>query len=348
MPPEIMSEQALADAIQRLPRERIAFLPTPLEECPRLSEALGGTRILMKRDDLTGLAFGGNKGRHLEFRMGDLRAKGCDAYINMNRWESNDARIMAAACAKLGVRYVLVVRGGVGKPMEANLLLEHLMGTEIHELETMDRDEANQAAEAIALQLQEEGYTPYVYHQQPFARVAGTIGYLEATVELATQLAERGIRPSYLYGVAGTSMAGVALATKLLGYPWKVRAISSGDRNNLANMMLEYGEEVGDILGLPDGLQPGDFEYWDNYIGGEYATPTAESARAIKLAAETEALILDPVYTGKALAGLMDHIRQGIVGPDDTVVFIHTGGLPNLFASTFRESLTNAASSSQS
>ena len=337
----MMNEDSLAEAIGTLPRERVAFLPTPLEECPRLSQALGGTRILMKRDDLTGLAFGGNKGRHLEFRMGDLRAKGCDAYINMNRWESNDARIMAAACAKLGVRYVLVVRGGVGRPMEANLLLEHLMGTEFHVLETMDRDEANEEAERIGRQLQEEGYTPYIYHQQPFARVAGTVGYLEATVELATQLADRDIHPTYVYGVAGTSMAGVALATKLLGYPWTVRAISSGDRNNLGNMMLEYGQEVRDILGLPDGLQPGDFEYWDGYIGGAYATPTAESARAIKLAAETEALILDPVYTGKALAGLMDHIKQGIVGPDDTVVFVHTGGLPNLFASTFRESLAS-------
>ena len=339
MPPAMMSEQALTEAIHRLPRERIAFLPTPLEECPRLSQALGGTRVLMKRDDLTGLAFGGNKGRHLEFRMGDLRAKGCDAYVNMNRWESNDARIMAAACAKLGVRYALVVRGGVGKPMEANLLLEHLMGAELHFVETMDREEASQAGERIARQLQEEGYTPYVYHQQPFARVAGTIGYLEATMELATQLAEHGIQPTYVYGVAGTSMAGVALATKLLGYPWRVRSISSGDRNNLGNMMLEYGQEVRDILGLPDGLQPGDFQHWDDYIGGEYAAPTTESAQAIKLAAQTEALILDPVYTGKALAGLMDHIREGLVGPDDTVVFIHTGGLPNLFASTFRESL---------
>ena len=146
--------------------------------------------------------------------------------------------------AKLGVRYVLVVRGGAGKPMEANLLLEHLMGAEIHPLETMDRDETNQEAERIGRQLQEEGYTPYVYHQQPFARVAGTIGYLEATVELAAQLAERDVQPDYIYGVAGTSMAGIALATKLLGYPWKVRAISSGDRRNLGNMMLEYGQEV--------------------------------------------------------------------------------------------------------
>ena len=105
--------------------------------------------------------------------------------------------------------------------------------------------------------------------------------------------------------------------------------------------MLEYGQEVQDILGLPDRLQPDDFGYWDDYIGGEYAVPTADSARAIKLAAETEALILDPVYTGKALAGLMDHIHQGLVGSDDTVVFVHTGGLPNLFASTFRESLAS-------
>ena len=345
MSPAMMSEQALADAIATLPRERVAFLPTPLEECPRLSQALGATRILMKRDDLTGLAFGGNKGRHLEFRMGDVKAKGCDVYINVNRWESNDARIMAAACAKLGVRYVLVVRGGAGKPMEANLLLEHLMGAEIHPLETMDRDETNQEAERIGLQLQEEGYTPYVYHQQPFARVAGTIGYLEATVELAAQLAERNIHPDYIYGVAGTSMAGIALATKLLGYPWKVRAISSGDRRNLGNMMLEYGQEVQDILGLPDCLQPDDFGYWDEYIGGEYAVSTPDSARAIKLAAETEALILDPVYTGKALAGLMDHIDQGLVDSSDTVVFVHTGGLPNLFASTFRESLSDAIGS---
>ena len=339
MPPTRMSEQALTEVIATLPRVRVAFLPTPLEECPRLSRELGGVRVLMKRDDLTGLAFGGNKGRHLEFRMGDVQAKGCDVYINVNRWESNDARIMAAACAKLGVRYLLVVRGGVGKPMEANLLLEHLMGAELHPLETMDRDEANEAAARLGRQLGEEGHTPYVYHQQPFARVAGTIGYLEATMELAAQLSEQGIQPTYVYGVAGTSMAGIALAVKLLGYPWRVRAISSGDRRDLGNMMLEYGQEVQDILGLPDNLQAEDFDYWDGYIGEGYALPTAESAQAIRLAARTEALVLDPVYTGKALAGLMDHVRRGEVRANDTVVFIHTGGLPNLFASAYREAL---------
>ena len=338
--PALMSEEALQEAIDSLPRVRLAFLPTPLEECPRLSQHLGGTRILVKRDDLTGLAFGGNKGRHLEFRMGDVKAKGCDVYVNVNRWESNDARIMAAACAKLGVRYVLVVRGGVGKPMEANLLLDHLLGAEVHALETMDRQEAANYASSLGHQLQEEGYTPYVYHQEPFARVCGTIGYLEATMELATQLAERDIQPAYIYGVAGTSMAGIALGSKLLGYPWRVRAISSGDRRNLVNLMVEYSQEVQQILGLPDCLQPGDFDFWEDYIGTEYAVPTSEGVAAMKLAAQTEALILDPVYTGKALAGLMDHIRQGKVKADDTVVFIHTGGLPNLFASTFREALS--------
>ena len=326
----LLSAEALAQAVGRLPRVRLAYLPTPLEACPRLSQELG-VRVLIKRDDLTGLAFGGNKARHLEFRLADALARGCDVFINSNEWVSNNARLVAAACAKVGLRYVFIVRNGHGKPLQGNLLLDYLLGSDLHLLQGGDRAAAQRYAREVAERLRAQGHTPYVAPDEPFARISGTVGYLLATLELAEQLAAAGVEGEvYVYLVAGTSMAGLALGARLLGLPWRVRGMYVGDRPDIEAQVLDYAQQVRERLGLPATLEPAEAPVWD-VTGPAYAVPSPEGVEAIKLVARTEAVLLDPNYTGKAMGGLLGHVRQGLVPQGATVVFVHTGGLPALF-----------------
>ncbi len=336
----LMTRDSLQEALSRLPRVPLAVKPTPLQECPRLSLALGGPRILIKRDDNTGLAFGGNKARHLEFRIAHAKAKGCDVFINSNLWVSNNARLVAAACAKVGMRCICVVRDGKGKPFQGNLLIDHLLGAELHLLEGDDREEANAYCRELADRLRTEGHTPYLGSEETFARISGTLGYLECAMELAGQIEELGIGGAHVYLVAGSSVAGLALGAKLLGLPWGVTGIYSGDRPNINDAILLYADGVQDILNLPVSLDPDDFRVYLGYVGEAYAVPTREGVEAIKLVATTEGILLDPIYTGKAMAAVIDDIRKGVLGSSDTVIFVHTGGLPALFIEEYNRALT--------
>ncbi len=328
----LMTKDELRDALAKLPQVPFAVTPTPLEECTRLSEALGGPRIFIKRDDLTGLAFGGNKARHMEFRIGDALAKGCDVYVNTNAWTSNNARMLAAACAKVGMKYVLVVRGGKGKPIQGNLLLVHLLGAEVHYLENDERGEATQYYRQLADQLRSQGYTPYVGPDEPIGQFAGTLGYLGLTMELAQQLEEVGVGSIKVYMVSGASMTGLLLGAKLLGLPWDVTGIYEGGREEVEALSVNFSRECQKLLDLPTHIEPGEARILFDYVGEGYAIPSAECIEAMRLVAKTEAIILDPNYTAKAMAGLVDSIRKGILGAQDTVVFIHTGGTPELFS----------------
>lgn len=336
----IFTKADLRAAIDSIPRTRMAHIPTPLEECTRFSQALGGPRIFIKRDDLTGLAFGGNKARHIEFRIADALERGCDCFVSSFVSVSNYARMISAACAKVGMKAIFVVRAGKSNVIQGNMLLEHLMDTEFHFLETGDREEAMAYCRELAEKLKAQGHVPYLANDYPIAMIAGTIGYLDCTIELAEQMEDMGIGPAYIYLVGGTSMAGLALGAKLLGLPWKVVGISSGDRPNIHDGVFNYANRVKEHLGLPLSLEEEDFDLYDEYVGEEYAVPTKEGVEAVRLLASTEAIFLDPTYTGKAMGGLIDHIRKGILGPSDTVVFIHTGGTPALFMQEYREPLT--------
>ena len=338
----LMSRQSLQEAIGKLPRISLAALPTPLEECPRLTHALGGPRILIKRDDNSGLAFGGNKSRHLEFRIADARAKGCDVFINSNVWVSNNARIVAAACAKVGMRYIFVVRDGKGKPFQGNLLLDKILGAELHMLNMGldDREAVNEYCRDLAERLKKGGHRPYLGSEEPFARISGTIGYLDCTTELEGQLKERGIDRTHVYLVAGTSMTGLALGAKLLGLPWKVTGVYAGDRPNIEEAIKLYADNAKEVLGLPASLDPSEVDIYTDYVAPAYAVPNEKGVEAIKLVARTEGVLLDPTYTGKAFAAVVDDIRDGKLTADDTVVFVHTGGLPALFMQEYVEALT--------
>jgi 1-aminocyclopropane-1-carboxylate deaminase/D-cysteine desulfhydrase-like pyridoxal-dependent ACC family enzyme len=329
-----LTPDEIKERIGRLPRVRLAFTPTPLEEVPRLSKALGGPRIFFKREDLTGFAFGGNKVRAMEFRLAHVMATGYDAFVLVNIGQSNHARLHAAACARLGIKMVIVKPGPKGERVQGNLLLDRMVGAEIVETGTTDPAEIERILDATLEDLRRRGYKPYASTREPFSPIAGTMGFTEASIELLDQLETIGASCSRVFLVGGTSAAGLGLGGKLLGAPYQVHAVSVGGSNDaLRAQLLKLSNRVAqEVLDLPALMTADDFAVYDEYVGDQYGQATEATREAIRLAARTEGIFLDPVYTGKALSGLIGEIRKGNVGRDDTVVFVHTGGTPIIFA----------------
>jgi 1-aminocyclopropane-1-carboxylate deaminase/D-cysteine desulfhydrase-like pyridoxal-dependent ACC family enzyme len=327
----MMTRGELRAAIDRVPRVSLAALPTPIQEAPNLTRELGGPRILVKREDLTGLGFGGNKVRHMEFCMADALAKGADVSINSNLWMSNNSRIIGAASKKMGMRYICVVPGGKGKPMQGNLLVLDLLGTELHLLESDDYEASLGYVNDLAEQVRLEGHTPYIHPLELMSRASGSIGYMDAALEIAGQIDEMGVRDLKVYLVTGASHAGLALAVKALGLPWEVTGILVAPPSVYFADVLGWGNGGAKYVGLPVTLEERDVVRTSDYIGPAYAEPGPDCVEAMRMMAELEGIILEPIYTGKALAAVIDHVRKGVLTDSDTVLFMHTGGLPELF-----------------
>lgn len=328
--------EALAARIATVPRLRLAMLPTPLEPASRLSAALGGPEILIKRDDMTGLAFGGNKTRQLEFIFADLQARGCDTLVAGAYTQSNWCRQMTAAACKLGLGVSLVlVHGEKGPKLQGNLLLDRLMGASVDIVDIDSMEKLQPHLDAKAETLRAEGKKPYIVG--PFVANTlelGAIGYVQCAIELDEQFEAQGIAPSHLY-VCGANMtpAGLALGFKALGRDIRVVGITPIQwREDRATDIARIAGFAQKRLGLDVGLGTEDFDSDDGYIGPRYGVVTPGCLEALRLAASKEGLILDPVYTGKAMAGLIDHVRSGRLRGAGPVVFLHTGGLPALFA----------------
>ena len=316
---------------ENLPRVSIAHLPTPLEEMPRLSEALGGPRLLVKRDDQTGLATGGNKARKLEFLVADALEKGADTIITAGAVQSNHARQTAAAAARFGLRCCLVLSEQSPNCWTGNLLLDELLGAEIRWAGERDRA---QAMEEVAEEIERVGRRPYII---PIggSNPVGTAGYAMAMLELMAQLEVRGFqldRVVFPSGSGGTQ-AGLMVGAKALGFAGQIEGISvSKTKEALKPRLEELVAGTTASLGLDLSFVSQDFIIHDDYLGGGYARMGPPEREAIRLAARTEGLLVDPVYTGRALAGLIDLIRRGVFSRDETVLFWHTGGAPALFA----------------
>ena len=328
----VLTREDLKSAIEQAPRVPLASIPTPMQELSRLSDALGGPRILVKRDDLTGLGFGGNKVRHMEFCMGDALAKGCDTSINANLWVSNNSRIIGAASKRVGMRYICVVVGGEGRPVQGNMLLLDLMGTEMHLTPERDMEHGRRLAEELAEQVRREGGNPYLHTEEPMSRGSGAMGYLNATLEILEQLDEMAVSDVKVYVVAGASHGGLALGAKALGLPWSITGVQVAPKSVYFADSVTWANTAAQALELPLRLEWDDLADTSDYIGPGYPDPSPECAEAIRLMAELEGIILEPVYTGKALAAVIDHVRKGVLTSDDTVLFMHTGGLPELFS----------------
>ena len=318
-------------------RVRLGTLPTPLHEAPRLRDALGGAkrcpRILLKRDDLTGMAFGGNKVRKLEFLVADAIGKGATCLVTGGAVQSNHARCTAAAARISGMGSALVLTTGDERPAnQGNLLLDRLLGAQVRLVpEGMDVD--SEMAK-IAAELQAHGERPYVIPVGG-SNAIGALGYVAAALELAEQLYVMGEAPSLLYYASGSrgTQAGLTLGAKLVSATYRLQgiAVSGGEPEKTARA-LHIANQAAATLGVQARLETDELVTDEGYIGAGYGLPTEKCLAAMTLLARHEAVFLDPVYSGKAMAGLINHIRSGLIDPAETVVFLHTGGTPALFA----------------
>jgi D-cysteine desulfhydrase family pyridoxal phosphate-dependent enzyme len=330
-----------------IPRVKLTDLPTPLEEMPRFAQALDGPRLLIKRDDQTGLCLGGNKARKLEFIMADAKNQGATVIITTGGPQTNHGRMTIAAAVKLGMKPVLVPMGAEPKKISGNLLVDLIMGAEIHYvpevkdegLSSYDRwrrglEDVDNKMEEIAAGYRAKGEKPYII-QMGGTSVQGTIGYVNASVELLTQLNEQGIKADYIVTAVGTggTYTGLLLGMKMLNSSLKVLGISVTAKAYLFEPLITYqASEAAELLGKDTIIEAEEIEIYDQYIGAGYGHPTKEAAEAIKRLARTEGIITDPVYTGKVVAGIIDLVNQGRFTKKETVIFLHSGGVPGLFA----------------
>ena len=318
------------DALDAVPRVALARLPTPLEEMPRLAKHLGLAKLLVKRDDATGLAMGGNKARKLEYDFAPILAGGHDVVVTIGGAQSNHAAMTAAAARRLGLDIKLVLGGPNVTRLAGNMLLDDIYGAEVRYL--VDDDDNDSLAAAMAAwvaELRREGRRPYAL---PIGGSTGlgALGYVRAMRELAAEAGPGPFRIVTAIGSCGT-FAGLNLGARLFAPRARVVGISvSRTARQIADRTAELVSEAAAILGVaPPDL--GALEVHDRFHEA-YGVATASGAEAIRAAARLEGLLLDPVYTGKSMAGLFALARSGALDPGIPVVFLHTGGLPILFA----------------
>jgi len=310
---------------KELPKKELGFFPTPLIELYRLSETLGGPRILMKRDDQTGLALGGNKTRKLEkleFLVGEALEQGCDTLITGGAAQSNHCRQTAAAAAASGLPCHLVLGGTPPEIVDGNLLLDYLLGANIHWSGEFRKGET---IPAVAEQLEQEGFKPYVI---PYggSNATGAAGFVYAVAELQAQLNEMSVEVSHVLfaSSSGGTQAGLVLGAYMFNQPFKLIGIG-----------IEKGETGEDsletqIINIANSTAKR-ITVRNDYIGKGYGIVGELERQAIRLTAKTEGILLDPVYTGRAMGGLIDMIKRSEISSNDTVLFWHTGGVPALF-----------------
>jgi D-cysteine desulfhydrase len=317
-----------------LPRFRLAQLPTPLHDAPRLARAIGVARLLVKRDDLTGFAGGGNKVRKLEFLVGDALAKGADTIIAVGGAQSNAVRTAMVAGRAAGLEPIAVMYGNPPATLQGNLVLDDLAGARLVFTGQADRASMEPAAEALAAELRAAGKRPYVIPRGG-ATPVGDAGYVEACAEVVHQLAALGADPSTLIVATGScgTQAGLIAGAAWLGVPFEIVGILvSRPRAEAVPRLLALAQAAADLLDLGVSIGSRDVRVEDGYLGPGFGTPSPEGDAALRLALTTEGLVLDQTYTAKALAGLIGLIRNGRIRAQSTVLFVHTGGEPALYA----------------
>jgi 1-aminocyclopropane-1-carboxylate deaminase/D-cysteine desulfhydrase-like pyridoxal-dependent ACC family enzyme len=318
---------------------------TPIQELRRLSASLNGVNIFVKRDDLTGLAFGGNKVRQMEFFLGEAVNHHADVLVAGGSYaQSNHARVAAAAARAAGLDSVILqrpTRGPLGAHTTGNGLLTRLLAGEVremHELALAPRGDRlrelegrRQAFSAVADEFRHAGRRPYVLYGS--SAPLGVMGYLSATLELAEQLRNLDVEFSKIFVTSlGVTHAGLHLGAALARAPYQVIGIGyQPDSSGAQGWIQSLIDGALDVLGIEAPQMPEIIN--DGRFGGpKYGVPSAEGSRAMAMAAQAEGLLLDPIYTSKGFAGLLQWISEGRIGRGESVLFIHTGGLPALFA----------------
>ena len=408
-----MKPQSILNSISDLPRIQLARKNTPFEEMPRLRAAIAESmdaeldavpQLFIKREDTTGFAFGGNKARHMEFLFAHFIERGIDTIVNINHYDSNNARFVAASCAKTGMKYHWVAHDMLDAPVTGNMLIAQLAGAQIHRVP--DQPTAKALAEKINTQENRKSNNSTIVSQTPYSDIAGMIAFLESAAELDTQISnyqpneripspsmgegqgegERGGRragvaparggnvrrtkgaresspsrsvrgreasearpqgmpgedgrkplspnsPIHIWGLCGRSIGGIRLYARNTDKPWTATAVAQQLEfpKTYEGIYLDRSDRVAHLLGLDTALKPGDITTLAGYTG-TYGYTTEAAIAAIHLVASTEGIILDPNYTAKSMAGLIDQIQNRNIDPQTPIIFIHTGGQPQTFA----------------
>jgi D-cysteine desulfhydrase family pyridoxal phosphate-dependent enzyme len=315
------------------PRFPLLSGPTPLQRAERLERALGSNspRIFIKRDDLTNLAYGGNKARKLEYLVADALAKNATVLVTEGVTQSNHARMTAAAAVLAGLKCILILDARNGEEDQGNLLLDRLLGAEIRIVS--GGAERRAAMLAIGDELRAAGENPYVVPTGGSVPL-GSLGYVRAVHELQSQLFELEETPTRVYFPNGSSgtFAGIVAGSKVFNVGWEPIAVSvEGEEEDMRRDAYPQVAGTLELLDTTITAEPEDLLIAHGFQGDGYGIPTESGIEAILLLAKTEAIFLDPVYTGKAMSALIAHVRAGYFTPEESIVFIHTGGTPSVF-----------------
>lgn len=351
-----MPRKQLKSLVDAFPRCAISHLPTPLERMEKLSQKLGGVNLFIKRDDQTGLAFGGNKTRKLDLIMADVLAQGCDSVITWAGVQSNWCRQTVAAARKVGVKPILILfqRPGLPSERDGNLFIDLLFDSEVKIVEVgiekniMELAEVRSVIEIAAEAEWRKGNKPYIapiggsVTEGSMAKPLGAISYTSAFLEIMEQTEAQEASPDYVVMAtgSGSTQAGLAAGAQITASSTKIVGISvSGDRAEVSRCVETIAGQTAAEFGAASANGKGSAIVFDDYIGDGYGMLNQQTADAIQLVAETEGILLDPVYTGKAMVGLIDLIEKGYFKKGDNIVFLHTGGTPALFP--YREQILN-------
>ncbi len=320
-----------------LARVALGHFPTALEAAPRLSAEAGFPPVWIKREDQSGLALGGNKPRQLEFLMAAAMAEGAQAVITTAAAQSNFCRATAAAGARLGLHVGLLLRGTEQEELQGNLLLDRLFGAEVRFIPTLDPYDERVAGwlQDFEADFSARGLKTHVLHLPGRTGTLGAAAMVCTGEEMARQFAALGMTPQALFLAAGSglTLAGVALAFKALGLPTRVVGISvQKPALFMVPLVVQRANAAAQLLGLATRIDATDFDFDDGHIGPGYGIATRAAVDAIRHGGSTEGMLLDPVYSGKAFAGMLAQLRAGRWAQPTPVVFFHSGGAPGLFA----------------
>lgn len=315
-------------------RIHLANLPTKIEKLERLSHELGGPNIYIKRDDQTGSEISGNKIRKLEYSLKEAIDKGCDCIITCGGVQSNHCRATAAAAAKLGMKSCLVLRGNIDTEIDGNLFIDRLLGAEVQFITAEDyRYRRNEILERVKAEMIAKGYKPYIIPEGASNGI-GLFGYFNAMEEIIAQEKDMGIHFDDIVIAVGSggTYAGLFLASRLLKHPAKIHGFNICDdeayfKNSINKIVIEGLGYIGEEL----SFSKDEFHIVDGYAGEGYAISSPEGRKFIYYMAKLEGVILDPVYTGKAMYGLTQEIQKKRFSNSKNILFIHTGGLFGLF-----------------
>lgn len=315
------------------PRVPLGSFPTPLELLTNLTRDLGGASVYVKRDDLTGLAFGGNKTRSLEYVLGAVMHEQPDVLVTGGNIQSNWCRQTAAAAARLEIPIVLVLRNSDRQEIQGNALLDYLLGADVRFVDEPDMTAlVRERIDEVVAEICAEGRKAVKVDSwsDPVA-----LGHVQLISELHAQCEELDVAPTRLwFAAAGPTQSGALLGTRMLRWPLHVTGVAPIEWTDspMEQLTSDCANNAARLLGTDIRIAAAEVESLSQYIGPGYGIPSPAGLEAMRRLAQSDGLLLDPVYTGKAMAGLIDHIETGRIGPAETVIFVHTGGLPALFA----------------